>query len=62
LISSTPHPSKVFTMMIMTFDKTPNWWRIVEKISLQNWSQAEFLEMTNVVPIQGTSYQLVEDV
>jgi len=24
LISSTPHPSKVFRMMIMTFDKTPN--------------------------------------
>lgn len=36
LIFSTFHALEVFTMPIITFDKTPNQWKVVEGISIQD--------------------------
>ncbi len=53
LISNTPHASKVFTMLVMTFEETLDWQRIVAKIGIQILNQVETMEEVNVVLAKG---------
>jgi hypothetical protein len=59
LISSTPHASKVFIMLIITFDKTPNRPRITTKISIQILNQIEPMDKASIIHVEKVINQLV---
>ncbi len=59
MISNTPHASKVYTTLIMTFENTLDQQKIVAPTSLQILSQVELVEVAGAEHVKEVINQPV---